>query len=48
MHLSVEGLRPWDWSYPVLQYLREWTHSDSRIVFVTGTVVKHQPTNQEE
>ena len=24
MHLSVEGLRPWDWSYPVLQYLREW------------------------
>ena len=42
MHLSVEGLRPWDWSYPVLQYLREW-HSDSRIVFVTGTVVKHQP-----
>ena len=24
MHLSVEGLRHWDWSYPVLQYLREW------------------------
>ena len=24
MHLNVEGLRPWDWSYPVLQYLREW------------------------
>ena len=24
MHLSVEGLRPWDWWYPVLQYLREW------------------------
>ena len=25
MHLvSVEGLRPWDWSCPVLQYLREW------------------------
>ena len=24
LHLSVEGLRPWDWSYPVLQYLREW------------------------
>ena len=24
MHLSVAGLRPWDWSYPVLQYLREW------------------------
>ena len=24
MHLSDEGLRPWDWSYPVLQYLREW------------------------
>ena len=24
MHLSVEGLRPWDWSYPVLQYFREW------------------------
>ena len=24
MHLSVEGLCPWDWSYPVLQYLREW------------------------
>ena len=24
MHLSVEGLRPWDWSYLVLQYLREW------------------------
>ena len=23
MHLSVEGLRPWDWSCPVLQYLRE-------------------------
>ena len=25
MHLSVEGLRPWDWSYPVLHYLREWS-----------------------
>ena len=24
IHLSVEGLRPWDWSYPVLQYFREW------------------------
>ena len=24
MHLSVEGLRPWEWLYPVLQYLREW------------------------
>ena len=21
---NVEGLRPWDWSYPVLRYLREW------------------------
>ena len=37
MHLSVEGLRPWDWSYPVLQYLREWP---TPRVFVTGTVVK--------
>ena len=24
MHLSVEGLRSWDWPYPVLQYLRGW------------------------
>ena len=22
MHMSVESLHPWDWSYPVLQYLR--------------------------
>ena len=42
MHLSVEGLRPWDES-PVLQYLREWP---TPAVFVTGTVVKHQPSNQ--
>ena len=24
IHFSAEGLRPWDWSYPVWQYLREW------------------------
>ena len=29
IHLSVEGLRPWDWSYPLLQYLRECPHSDN-------------------
>ena len=29
MHLSVEGLRPWGWSYPVLQYHPRLTHSDS-------------------
>ena len=37
MHLSVEGLIPWDWSYPVMQYLREWPTPT-----VTGTVVKPQ------
>ena len=40
MHFSAEGLRPWDWSYPVLQYLREWP---TPTVFVTGAVVGHQP-----
>ena len=41
------GLRPWDWSYPVLQYLQEWpTPGVTHSVFVTGTVVKpQQPTN---
>ena len=45
MHLSVEGLRPWDWSYPVLQYLREWP-TPTVIIFDMSTVVKSQrPTN---
>ena len=29
MHLSVEGLRPWDWPYPVLAVPPGVTHSDS-------------------
>ena len=41
MHLSVEGLRPWDWSYPVLQYLREWP-TPTVIIFDMSTVVKPQ------
>ena len=46
MHLSVEGLRPWDWSYPVLQYLREWptptvVSSLSRVLSLNT----NQPTN---
>ena len=41
MHLSVEGLRPWDWSYPVLQYLREWP-TPTVIIFDMNTVVKPQ------
>ena len=40
-HLSVEGLRPWDWSYPVLQYLREWP-TPTVIIFDMSTVVKPQ------
>ena len=36
MHLSVEGLRPRNWSYPPLQYLREWP---TPTFFVTETVV---------
>ena len=41
MHLSVEGLRPWDWSYPVMQYLREWPplrQSAARYCHTTITV----------
>ena len=39
--LSVEGLRLWDWSYPVLQYLREWP-TPTVIIFDMSTVVKPQ------
>ena len=47
MHLSVEGLRPWDWSNPVLQNLREWptptvVSSLSRVLSLNT----NQPTNQ--
>ena len=42
MHLSVEGLRPWDWSYPVLHFSWEWP---TPTICITGSVVKHQPTN---
>ena len=44
MHLSVEDLRPWDWSWPGIAVSPGVTHSDSRIVFVTGTVVKSPTT----
>ena len=46
MHLSVEGLRPWDWSYPVLQYLREWL-TPTVIIFDMSTVVKPQQPRRE-
>ena len=47
MHLSVEGLRPWDWSYPVLQYLREWptpTVVSSYDGYCRKTPTTNQPT----
>jgi hypothetical protein len=40
MHLSVESLRPWDWSYPILQYLREWP--TSTVIVDMSTLVKPQ------
>ena len=52
MHLSVEGLRIWDWSYPVLQYLWEWvpgvTHptDKSNHLHWYGTVV--EPFNNHQ
>ena len=46
MHLSVEGLRPWECLSDIAVSPGE-THSDSRVVLVTGTVVKpQQPTNR--
>ena len=47
MHLSVEGLRPWDWLYPVLQYLREWP-TPTVIIFDMSTVVKPQQPPPEK
>ena len=44
MHLSVEGLRPWDWSYPVLQYLREWP--TPTVVSSLSRVLSLNTTNQ--
>ena len=41
MHSSVEGLRPWDWSYPVLPYLWEWP-TPTVIIFDMSTVAKPQ------
>ena len=45
MHLSVEGLRLWDWSYPVLQYLREWPTPTIIIVDMSTVVKPQQPTS---
>ena len=42
MHLSVEGLRSLRLVIPGIAVSPGVTHSDSRIVFVTGTVVKPQ------
>ena len=44
MHLSVEGLRPWDWSYPVLQYIRQWP--TPTVVSSLSPVLSLNPNNQ--
>ena len=47
MHLSVEGLRPWDWSNRYCSISGSDPLRQSSSLIVTGTVVKpQQPTNQ--